>query len=113
MEVRYPRRVQRPASAHNPEPLEKNLQGIMEQGDKADSIWASWSTPDVDFASHSICENGGVMFGEEYTLVSVADHVLLSRHARQHRIEPEQQIWPFSDTTVPRRTVYGPLLSAR
>ena len=60
--------------AHNPEPLPQNLTEIsdlMRQG-KADVGFVV--DPDVDRLA-IICENGD-MFGEEYTLVSVADYVL-------------------------------------
>ena len=59
---------------HNPEPLEKNLgdiMGLMRQG-KNDVAFVV--DPDVDRLA-IICENGD-MYGEEYTLVSVADYVL-------------------------------------
>jgi len=69
--------------AHNPEPLEKNLQGIMDRmrpSGNADSLSEKAFDlgivvdPDVDRLAF-ICEDGK-MFGEEYTLVSVADYVL-------------------------------------
>ena len=55
---------------HNPEPLEKNLGDIMNlmKGGKADVAFV------VDRLA-MICEDGK-MYGEEYTLVSVADYVL-------------------------------------
>ena len=59
---------------HNPEPLEKNLQDIMNLMAKGDNDVAFVVDPDVDRLA-IICENGE-MFGEEYTLVSVADYVL-------------------------------------
>lgn len=60
--------------AHNPEPIPQNLTQIsdlMREG-KADVGFVV--DPDVDRLA-IICENGE-MFGEEYTLVSVADYVL-------------------------------------
>ena len=82
--------------AHNPEPLEKNLSGIMERmrfpssGEERLRVGAPAGMgsgvvappfdlgivvdPDVDRLAF-ICEDG-TMFGEEYTLVSVADYVL-------------------------------------
>jgi phosphomannomutase len=69
--------------AHNPEPLEKNLQGIMDKmrpnkntvnpSEKGFDLGIVVD-PDVDRLAF-ICEDGK-MFGEEYTLVSVADYVL-------------------------------------
>jgi len=60
--------------AHNPEPLEKNLQGIMEEMRSGQYDLGIVVDPDVDRLAF-ICEDGS-MFGEEYTLVSVADYVL-------------------------------------
>ena len=60
--------------AHNPEPLEKNLQGIMDEMHSGKYDLGIVVDPDVDRLAF-ICENGE-MFGEEYTLVSVADYVL-------------------------------------
>ena len=60
--------------AHNPEPLEKNLGGIMERMRAGGFDLGIVVDPDVDRLAF-ICEDGR-MFGEEYTLVSVADYVL-------------------------------------
>ncbi len=60
--------------AHNPEPLEKNLGGIMERMRTGGFDLGIVVDPDVDRLAF-ICEDGH-MFGEEYTLVSVADYVL-------------------------------------
>ena len=59
---------------HNPEPLPEHLteiSSVMKQG-KADVGFVV--DPDVDRLA-MICEDG-TMFGEEYTLVSIADYVL-------------------------------------
>ncbi|KAA6335181.1 Phosphomannomutase [termite gut metagenome] len=60
--------------AHNPEPLEKNLGDIMNlmKSGKADVAFVV--DPDVDRLA-MVCEDG-TMYGEEYTLVSVADYIL-------------------------------------
>ena len=60
--------------AHNPEPLEKNLTGIMDEMKTGKYDLGIVVDPDVDRLAF-ICEDGK-MFGEEYTLVSVADYVL-------------------------------------
>lgn len=60
--------------AHNPEPLEKNLSGIMAEMKSGKYDLGIVVDPDVDRLAF-ICEDGK-MFGEEYTLVSVADYVL-------------------------------------
>ncbi len=59
---------------HNPEPLEKNLGDIMQLMKKENGDIAFVVDPDVDRLA-MICEDGK-MYGEEYTLVSVADYVL-------------------------------------
>ena len=60
--------------AHNPEPLEKNLQGIMSEVRKGGYDMGIVVDPDVDRLA--FISDDGTMFGEEYTLVSVADYVL-------------------------------------
>lgn len=59
---------------HNPEPLEKNLGDIMNLMKGGDYDVAFVVDPDVDRLAF-ICEDGR-MYGEEYTLVTVADYVL-------------------------------------
>lgn len=60
--------------AHNPEPLEKNLSGIMTEMGKGGYDLGIVVDPDVDRLA--FIQEDGKMFGEEYTLVSVADYVL-------------------------------------
>ncbi len=60
--------------AHNPEPLEKNLGGIMQEMSKGGYDLGIVVDPDVDRLA--FISEDGTMFGEEYTLVSVADYVL-------------------------------------
>lgn len=60
--------------AHNPEPLPENLTeiaGIMKHGNADVGIVVD---PDVDRLA--LVDEKGAMFGEEYTLVAVADYVL-------------------------------------
>ena len=59
---------------HNPEPLEKNLSDIMSLMAKGGKDVGFVVDPDVDRLAF-ICEDG-TMYGEEYTLVTVADYVL-------------------------------------
>lgn len=60
--------------AHNPEPLPQNLTALSETVVKERADLGISVDPDVDRLA-LICENGEP-FGEEYTLVSVADYVL-------------------------------------
>lgn len=60
--------------AHNPEPLEKNLQGIMDEMKSGQYDLGIVVDPDVDRLA--FIEENGKMYGEEYTLVTVADYIL-------------------------------------
>lgn len=60
--------------AHNPEPLPENLNVISNEVKKKDADLGIVVDPDVDRLCF-VCEDGN-MFGEEYTLVAVADFVL-------------------------------------
>ena len=59
---------------HNPEPLAQNLTDIMGLMQKADLDVAFVVDPDVDRLA--IIDENGDMYGEEYTLVTVADYIL-------------------------------------
>ena len=59
---------------HNPEPLAENLTEISNVVIESDADLGIVVDPDVDRLA-LVCEDGS-MFGEEYTLVSVADYVL-------------------------------------
>jgi phosphomannomutase len=60
--------------AHNPEPLPENLSGLSAAVRKHKADLGIAVDPDVDRLCF-VCEDGS-MFGEEYTLVAVADYVL-------------------------------------
>ena len=60
--------------AHNPEPLEKNLGGIMGEVAKGGYDLGIVVDPDVDRLA--FIPEDGKMYGEEYTLVTVADYIL-------------------------------------
>lgn len=60
--------------AHNPEPIPQNLTQIAETVRREGADLGIVVDPDVDRLA-LVCEDGN-MFGEEYTLVSVADYVL-------------------------------------
>ena len=60
--------------AHNPEPLPQNLATVSNEVKREEADLAFVVDPDVDRLA-IVCENGD-MFGEEYTLVAVADYVL-------------------------------------
>jgi phosphomannomutase len=60
--------------AHNPEPLPENLRDISKAVTKNKANLGIVVDPDVDRLA-LVCEDGE-MFGEEYTLVAVADYIL-------------------------------------
>ena len=63
--------------AHNPEPLPEHLSGLSTAVQKNEAHLGIAVDPDVDRLCF-VCEDGS-MFGEEYTLVAVADYVLSKR----------------------------------
>ncbi len=63
--------------AHNPEPLPEHLTGLSTEVVKHNASLGIAVDPDVDRLCF-VCEDGS-MFGEEYTLVAVADYVLSKR----------------------------------
>lgn len=60
--------------AHNPEPLPEHLTELSNQVKKHNADFGIAVDPDVDRLCF-VCEDG-TMFGEEYTLVAVADYIL-------------------------------------
>ena len=59
---------------HNPEPLPAHLEKLSETVTNEKADLGIGADPDVDRLAF-VCENGEV-FGEEYTLVAVSDHIL-------------------------------------
>lgn len=64
--------------AHDPEPLRKNLSGICEYIEEHGADLGIVVDPDVDRLV--FIDEKGKMFGEEYTLVAIADYIL--RHTK-------------------------------
>jgi phosphomannomutase len=62
---------------HNPEPLPENLNELSLTVKKTNADLGLCVDPDVDRLAF-VCEDGN-MFGEEYTLVAVADYVLKNK----------------------------------
>jgi len=81
--------------AHNPEPLPENLKQISAtvKTEKADVGFVV--DPDVDRLA-MICEDGS-MFGEEYTLVAVADYILQNR--KGDTVSNMSSSWALRDVT--------------
>lgn len=63
--------------AHNPEPLPENLRELCQVVEKQNAHLGIAVDPDVDRLCF-VCEDGS-LFGEEYTLVAVADYVLQNK----------------------------------
>ena len=87
---------------HNPEPLPENLTAIadlMKQG-RADVGFVV--DPDVDRLA-IVCEDGS-MFGEEYTLVAVADYVL--QHTPGNTVSNLSSTRALRDVTINRGGTY-------
>ena len=59
---------------HNPEPLKKHLTDLSEKVIASGADFGIAVDPDVDRLA--FMDENGVMFGEEYTLVACADHIL-------------------------------------
>ena len=87
---------------HNPEPLPENLTGIshLMPVEKADVGFVV--DPDVDRLA-IVCEDGS-MFGEEYTLVAVADYVL--RHTAGNTVSNLSSTRALRDVTRAHGGVY-------
>ena len=60
--------------SHNPEPVPENLTAISEKVKETGSDLGFVVDPDVDRLA--IVDENGMMFGEEYTLVAIADYIL-------------------------------------
>lgn len=63
--------------AHNPEPLPEHLTALSNEVVKQNAHFGIAVDPDVDRLCF-VCEDGS-MFGEEYTLVAIADYMLSKR----------------------------------
>lgn len=87
--------------AHNPEPLPSNLVELSQAVVKHHADLGISVDPDVDRLA-LICEDG-TPFGEEYTLVSVADYVLTSTIANARRnnrtLEAESKPYKLATTS--------------
>ena len=63
---------------HNPEPLPQHLSGLSNEVSKNEASLGIAVDPDVDRLCF-VCEDGS-MFGEEYTLVAIADYFLSKKN---------------------------------
>jgi phosphomannomutase len=89
---------------HNPEPLPENLTEIASLIEKEGADLGVVVDPDVDRLA-LVCEDGS-MFGEEYTLVSVADYVL--KHKKGNTVSNLSSTRALRDVTEAAGGTYYP-----
>lgn len=89
---------------HNPEPLAENLSIISEEVTKINAHVGFAVDPDVDRLA--IISNNGAMFGEEYTLVAVADYVL--QHQKGNTVSNLSSSQALKDITLKHGGNYFP-----
>ncbi len=89
---------------HNPEPLPENLQQISNELSTGNYDLGIVVDPDVDRLA-LICENGEA-FGEEYTLVAVADYIL--SHKKGNTVSNLSSTRALRDITEKHGCEYNP-----
>lgn len=89
--------------SHNPEPIPANLTGICDLVRESGADVGFVVDPDVDRLA--IISDGGEFFGEEYTLVSVADYVLA--HTPGNTVSNLSSSRALADVTVARGGSYS------
>ncbi len=90
--------------AHNPEPLPENLNTLCNEVAQQKASLGIAVDPDVDRLCF-VCEDGS-LFGEEYTLVAVADYVL--RHRKGNTVSNMSSTRALRDVTEKHGGEYTP-----
>jgi phosphomannomutase len=90
--------------AHNPEPLPENLRAISSEMKKGDYDLGIVVDPDVDRLA-LICEDGEP-FGEEYTLVAVADYLIGLANENKTTVSNLSSTMALKDITLQQGGVY-------
>ncbi|MDP3666282.1 MAG: phosphoglucosamine mutase, partial [Sediminibacterium sp.] len=90
--------------AHNPEPLPENLLELCNEVKKQKAGLGIAVDPDVDRLCF-VCEDGS-LFGEEYTLVAVADYVLANR--KGNTVSNMSSTRALKDVTIKHGGEYSP-----
>ena len=88
---------------HNPEPLPENLRDIARVIEKGKFDLGIVVDPDVDRLA--LINEDGTMFGEEYTLVAVADYVL--QHTKGNTVSNLSSTRALRDVTEKAGGTYG------
>jgi phosphomannomutase len=95
--------------AHNPEPLPQHLSELSREVVKQNAHLGIAVDPDVDRLCF-VCEDGS-MFGEEYTLVAIADYVLGKR--KGNTVSNMSSTRALKDITLKHGGEYFPFGSRR
>jgi len=90
--------------AHNPEPLPQHLRGLCDEVTRQHAHLGIAVDPDVDRLCF-VCEDGS-LFGEEYTLVAVADYVL--KHKKGNTVSNMSSTRALKDVTIKHGGEYTP-----
>ena len=90
--------------AHNPEPLPQHLRELCDAVVKQKAHLGIAVDPDVDRLCF-VCEDGS-LFGEEYTLVAVADYVL--KHKKGNTVSNMSSTRALKDVTLKHGGEYTP-----
>ncbi len=90
--------------AHNPEPLPQHLRELSSEVNKQEAHLGIAVDPDVDRLCF-VCEDGS-LFGEEYTLVAVADFVL--QHRKGNSVSNMSSTRALKDVTLKHGGEYFP-----
>ncbi len=90
--------------AHNPEPLPENLVGLCDTVKSSNATLGIAVDPDVDRLCF-VCEDGR-LFGEEYTLVAVADYIL--SHKKGNTVSNLSSTRALKDVTEKHGGSYSP-----
>ncbi|MBP1650174.1 MAG: Phosphoglucosamine mutase [Bacteroidetes bacterium] len=90
--------------SHNPEPLPENLTALSNEVNKSQADLGIAVDPDVDRLCF-VCEDGS-MFGEEYTLVAVADYIL--KHRKGNTVSNLSSTQALKDVTLKAGGEYHP-----
>lgn len=88
--------------AHNPEPLPEHLRDLCNEVTRQKASMGIAVDPDVDRLCF-VCEDGS-LFGEEYTLVAVADYVL--KHRKGNTVSNMSSTRALKDITIKHGGTY-------
>lgn len=89
---------------HNPEPLPENLRELCSVVKKSNASLGIAVDPDVDRLCF-VCEDGS-LFGEEYTLVAIADYIL--QHKKGNTVSNMSSTRALRDVTEKHGGLYAP-----